>query len=155
MLALFVLVLGANPLHRQQIAEIKPYDHLRPCHQNFRTLYGRQRSELYRQRRTSHRPVGAKWRGKTTAIKCLLGLLHYTGQIRVHDIDAQRQGRAARQLLGYVPQELAFYDDMSALDTAHFFGRLKKVAAQQSFAVLEQVGLAEHAAKPVRRFLVG
>ena len=30
-----------------------------------------------------------------------------------------------RRLLGYVPQELAFYADMSALDTALFYARLK------------------------------
>lgn len=93
---------------------------------------------------------GANGAGKTTVIKCLLGLLHYAGQIRVAGLDAQRQGRDVRKLLGYVPQELAFYDDLSTLDTARFFAQLKKAPLQQVAGILEQVGLAEHIHKPVR-----
>jgi ABC-type multidrug transport system ATPase subunit len=48
-----------------------------------------------------------------------------------------------------VPQELAFYDDLGALDTALFYARLKQVPAARAQEVLAQVGLAEHAAKPV------
>jgi len=91
-------------------------------------------------------PNGA---GKTTAIKCLLGLLRYQGQITVDGLDAHRQGKAARRLLGYVPQELAFYDDLGALDTALFYARLKQLPRQRAHAVLDQVGLSEHAAKRV------
>lgn len=91
-------------------------------------------------------PNGA---GKTTAIKCLLGLLRYHGQIQVDGLDAAKQGKAVRRLLGYVPQELAFYDDLTTLDTALFYGRLKQVPAQRAEAVLDQVGLREHAAKRV------
>lgn len=91
-------------------------------------------------------PNGA---GKTTAIKCLLGLLRYQGQITVDGLDAHRQGKAVRRLLGYVPQELAFYDDLSALDTARFYARLKQAPVHRAEAVLVEVGLAEHAGKPV------
>lgn len=93
---------------------------------------------------------GANGAGKTTVIKCLLGLLHYAGQIRVAGLDAQRQGRDARKLLGYVPQELAFYDDLSTVDMARFLAQLKKAPLQQVAGILEQVGLAEHMNKPVR-----
>lgn len=92
-------------------------------------------------------PNGA---GKTTVIKCLLGLLHYAGRISVNGFDARTQGRQARSLLGYVPQELAFYDDMTALDSGHYFAQLKRADAARVPAVLDQVGLAEHQAKPVR-----
>ncbi len=92
-------------------------------------------------------PNGA---GKTTIIKCLLGLLSYSGRIEVAGLDAHRQGRLVRRSLGYVPQELAFYPDLSTLDTALFYSRLKRVPAARAAEVLAQVGLAEHAAKPVR-----
>lgn len=92
-------------------------------------------------------PNGA---GKTTVIKCLLGLLHYDGSIRVGGFDARRQGKQARALLGYVPQELAFYDDMSAAETAHYLARIKRAQPERVGTVLKQVGLAEHASKQVR-----
>ncbi|MBX7236037.1 MAG: ABC transporter ATP-binding protein [Caldilineales bacterium] len=92
-------------------------------------------------------PNGA---GKTTIIKCLLGLLSYSGRIEVAGLDAHRQGRLVRRSLGYVPQELAFYPDLSTLDTALFYSRLKRVPAARAAEVLAQVGLAEHTAKPVR-----
>ncbi len=91
-------------------------------------------------------PNGA---GKTTAIKCLIGLLRYDGQILVDGLDAHNQGKAVRRLLGYVPQELAFYSDMTALDTARFYARLKRVSIGRAGDVLAQVGLEAHGQKPV------
>lgn len=91
-------------------------------------------------------PNGA---GKTTVIKCLLGLLRYEGRIAVNGFDAARNGRDARRLVGYVPQELAFYDDMGTLESARFFARLKQAPGAQALSVLTQVGLEEHAGKPV------
>lgn len=91
-------------------------------------------------------PNGA---GKTTAIKCLLGLLRYNGTILVSGYDAYRQGRQARRLVGYVPQELAFYEEMTTLDTARFFAQLKQASPTEALRLLQQVGLADHAGKPV------
>ncbi len=91
-------------------------------------------------------PNGA---GKTTVIKCLLGLLRYQGAIRVNGLVAEKDGKALRRLVGYVPQELAFYDDLSTLDTARFFAQLKQAPLSQVPAVLAQVGLEEHTAKHV------
>lgn len=91
-------------------------------------------------------PNGA---GKTTALKCLLDLLRYEGAITVDGLDAHKQGKAVRRLLGYVPQELAFYSDLSALDTVAFYARLKQAPAGRARQVLEQLGLAEHGDKPV------
>ena len=91
-------------------------------------------------------PNGA---GKTTVIKCLLGLLHYRGEITIGGIDIKRHGREARRLIGYVPQELAFYDEMNAGETVAHFARLRKVAISSIHATLTPVGLEEHATKPV------
>ncbi|MCO6451823.1 MAG: ABC transporter ATP-binding protein, partial [Caldilineales bacterium] len=91
-------------------------------------------------------PNGA---GKTTVIKCLLGLLGYEGRIEVDGLDAARQGKAVRRLLGYVPQELSFYDDMSTLDMARFYARLKRVNGGRAQEAIGQVGLAGHERKPV------
>ncbi len=91
-------------------------------------------------------PNGA---GKTTLIKCLIGLLRYDGQILVNDRDAHKDGRAVRRMLGYVPQELAFYEDMTTRKTAKFYCGLKQTPTARVAVVLEQVGLSDHLEKPV------
>ena len=92
---------------------------------------------------------GVNGAGKTTVIKCLLGLLRFDGAIAVDGCDVRRQGRAARARIGYVPQELAFYREMTTFDMAAFYARLKGAPAARIAPVLEQVGLAEHRRKPV------
>lgn len=92
---------------------------------------------------------GANGAGKTTLLKSLLGLLRYEGTIRVAGLDAQRAGRQVRRLVGYVPQELAFYADLNTLETVHYFARLKQVTTAHARPVLEQVGLWEHRSKAV------
>jgi nitrous oxidase accessory protein len=92
---------------------------------------------------------GENGAGKTTVIKCALGLWRYRGQIRVGGFDARRQGKAARRLVGYVSQELALYDDLSAFEAVRLFARLKCVPPQRAAEVLAQVGLEEHATKRV------
>jgi len=91
-------------------------------------------------------PNGA---GKTTIIRCLLGLLNYEGELFVNNFDAQTAGKKARAAVGYVPQELAFYDDLSARDTLHFYARLKGVTTTRIEEALAEVGLSEHEHKAV------
>lgn len=91
-------------------------------------------------------PNGA---GKTTIIRSLLGLLSASGELRVNGFEVQKQGKKARAAIGYVPQELAFYDDLSTRDTLLFYARLKHVAMARVDQVLAEVGLSAHGAKPV------
>lgn len=92
-------------------------------------------------------PNGA---GKTTAIKCLLGLLRFSGSITVDGIEARRDGRRARSRMGYVPQELAFYPELSVRDTLRYYARLRRVDLSGGLtSTLEIVGLAEHGHKHV------
>jgi ABC-type multidrug transport system ATPase subunit len=91
-------------------------------------------------------PNGA---GKTTLIRALLGLQPFSGEIRVGGHDVAHQGRCARRLVGYVPQQLAFYDDMTALGYLRYLAGLRRVPQEEAGALLARVGLAEHAAKAV------
>lgn len=90
---------------------------------------------------------GVNGAGKTTIIKCVLGLYGYRGQVRIGGCDARRDGKRARRMLGYVSQQLSFYDDLTALDNVRLFARLKRIDPRRAGAVLSQVGLAEHARK--------
>jgi ABC-type multidrug transport system ATPase subunit len=54
-----------------------------------------------------------------------------------------------RQRIGYVPQELAFYKEMTTLEMATFYARIKGAPAERIEPVLEEVGLSEHLTKLV------
>lgn len=92
---------------------------------------------------------GENGAGKTTVIRALLGLLPFSGQATVAGHDVRRAGRQARAAIGYVPQQLALYDELTALGYLRFMGGLRHAPADQPPALLARVGLEEHAAKPV------
>ncbi|MCP3906288.1 MAG: ABC transporter ATP-binding protein [Planctomycetes bacterium] len=98
---------------------------------------------------------GANGAGKTTAIRCVLGLLSFQGTVTVDGRDVRREGKAARRSMGYVPQELALYDDFRLHETLQFFARLKRVPRARAPVVLREVGLEEHRRKRVRELSGG
>jgi ABC-2 type transport system ATP-binding protein len=83
---------------------------------------------------------GANGAGKTTVIRCLLGVHPFEGTLSVDDIDVQTYGKRARTLIGYVPQEMAFFD-MSVWETLQFYARLKKIDSSIIPIVLKAVKL--------------
>lgn len=97
---------------------------------------------------------GANGAGKTTLIRCILGLLRFQGSISVAGADVWKNGKSARRQIGYVPQELGFYDDLRVDHSITYFARLKAVAADPA-ASLRQVGLEGHEHKRVRELSGG
>lgn len=85
--------------------------------------------------------------GKTTIVRSILGLIHYQGSISVGDHDAATDGIAARRLIGHVPQELSFHDELTVAETMEFSCSLKGVSAARATEVLEQVGLQDELGK--------
>lgn len=98
---------------------------------------------------------GANGAGKTTIIRCVLGLYRYRGTIGVGGFDARRDGKRARRLVGYVPQELGFYDDLRVGEAVGFFARLKGVRVDSTDDVLSSVGLLGHERKRIRELSGG
>jgi len=93
---------------------------------------------------------GANGAGKTTAVRCLLNLFPYEGEITINGLDARRQSKEVRRLIGFVPQELSFHDDMSVAETLVFYARLKKAPDGFDFEpLLERLRLTEHVQKRV------
>lgn len=88
---------------------------------------------------------GANGAGKTTAVRCLLNLFPYEGEITVNGLDARRQSKEVRRLVGFVPQELSFHDDMTVAETLVFYARLRKLPGGYDFTpLLEQLRLTTH-----------
>jgi len=69
--------------------------------------------------------LGPNGAGKTTTIRLLVGLARPTrgrGWVAGHEVTAD--GRAARRLIGYLPEEPAFYPWMSGAEFLDYVGRL-------------------------------
>lgn len=97
-------------------------------------------------------PNGA---GKTTVVRCLLGLVSYEGTITVNGVNAASSGKTVRSQMGYVPQELSFYDDMRVVDLLDYSAALRSVGPDRVDEVTETVGLTPHVSKKVRELSGG
>lgn len=98
---------------------------------------------------------GANGAGKTTLIRCILGLLRFKGSIEVGGRDAARHGKSARMLIGYVPQEIGFYDDLRTAEAVRYFAGLKGLDTRSTGHALERVGLLGHEHKRIRELSGG
>ncbi len=90
--------------------------------------------------------LGSNGAGKSTLIKCVLGLLDYTGDIFVKGIDVREHPKETKSLIGYLPQEPVFYD-MKTSEIIRFFARIRNADEKETDRLLSKVGLAEHATK--------
>jgi len=104
--------------------------------------------------------LGPNGAGKTTTILILLGLTEPTaGEVKVLGYDPTREPLKVKRLTGYLPENLGFYDDLSArenlLYTAHLNRIPEKEAKKRVAEVLEIVGLSDVAERPVRAFSRG
>jgi ABC-2 type transport system ATP-binding protein len=108
-----------------------------------------------------HALLGRNGAGKTTLIRVLSGLVQPSaGNCRLAGVDVRGAPRAARRLVGLVPSgDRSFYLRLSALENLLFFGRLyglrKHEARERSLAVLEDVGLADVARRPLSTYSHG
>ncbi|MCW5777378.1 MAG: ABC transporter ATP-binding protein [Phycisphaeraceae bacterium] len=93
---------------------------------------------------------GSNGAGKTTLIRCLLGVCRFKGRASIGGVDVRRRGRHARALVGYVPQELAFHDDVRLASAMNFFAGLRRAAPARAAQSLAAVGLTGHERKRVR-----
>jgi ABC-2 type transport system ATP-binding protein len=69
--------------------------------------------------------LGPNGAGKTTLINCILGLIGYdSGEILVDGVHRNPSSVEFKNKIGIVPQELALYENLSAIDNLGFFGSL-------------------------------
>ena len=104
--------------------------------------------------------LGPNGAGKTTTIRMLSTVLEPDrGDVTIGSYSIRHNADAVRSLIGVCPQELALYEDLSALDNLVFFGRMVGLngneARAQSRANLELMGLADRAKGKISKFSGG
>jgi ABC-2 type transport system ATP-binding protein len=104
--------------------------------------------------------LGPNGAGKTTTILMILGLTDPTsGSVRVLGLDPARQPLTVKSLVGYLPDQVGFYDDMTAQENLTFIARLNGISRpeidKRVSDSLARVGLEKLATKRVGTFSRG
>lgn len=71
--------------------------------------------------------IGPNGAGKSTTIRTLLGLIHPTsGSATIFGKDITKYGPEIKEDIGYLPSEVFYYDDMTAIDLLRYSGSFYK-----------------------------
>jgi len=94
--------------------------------------------------------LGPNGAGKSTTILMLMGLSEPTsGTIRVAGVDPVRQPVEVKKKVGYLPEDVGFYDDRTGFENIFYTGRLNGLsvsgATEKAKWLLDRVGLTEAA----------
>lgn len=100
--------------------------------------------------------IGHNGAGKTTLMKLMLGLIRPTrGRIEILGQNPAAAAARFRANLGFLPENVAFHDQMTGHDTLTFFARLKNARTGEVEDLLARVGLARSAHQKVRTYSKG
>lgn len=100
--------------------------------------------------------LGHNGAGKTTSMKLILGLLAPSrGEVRVFGQLPSLRGGAQRRQIGFLPENVSFYQHLSGRAALRYFARLKRVPAADLDALLERVGLSHAADRKVKTYSKG
>jgi ABC-type multidrug transport system ATPase subunit len=92
--------------------------------------------------------LGPNGSGKSTALKCLAGLvLPSSGSMSIGGYDIAKNGREARAMISYLPQEVSFPDHVRAREVLEFYARLRAVPMARIDRVLELLDCAAFAGR--------
>jgi ABC-2 type transport system ATP-binding protein len=104
--------------------------------------------------------LGPNGAGKTTAISMMSTLMKPTsGNVTIYGIDIVRYPQEVKKLIGYVPQEIALYPNLTARENLRFLGRVSglrgKTLEQRISECINFVGLEESADQRVYAYSGG
>ncbi len=104
--------------------------------------------------------LGPNGAGKTTTISMLSTLFIPTsGDALICGHSVTREPMQVKRAIGVVPQEIALYDDLSALENLRFWGQMYGLSGKSLNArvdqVLEQIGLKDKAKQRIKTYSGG
>lgn len=104
--------------------------------------------------------LGPNGAGKSTTIKMLTGLVHPTsGTAQVNGFDVVDDGVRAREDLGYLPEVVGLYEDMTGRSYLHYTGRFydrtPSEVVRRAEELLDRVGLRDDADRKIATYSKG
>ena len=104
--------------------------------------------------------LGPNGAGKSTTILMMLGLTEPTsGKVEICGIDSTTKPIEVKKRIGYLPEDLGFYDEMTGLEnlvyTALLNGLSKREAEEKAKELMQRVGLSEQANKKTGKYSRG
>lgn len=101
--------------------------------------------------------IGHNGAGKSTLFKMMLGLIPpSSGEIDINGTPVHGGAfRELRRSIGYLPENVVFYDNLTGLETLQFFAALKGCDRDKCLPLLEKVGIAHAANRRVDGYSKG
>ena len=104
--------------------------------------------------------LGPNGAGKTTTLSMIAGLLKPdNGKITIDGMDLEKDIRRIRKIMGIVPQDMAFYEELTAKENLTFWGKLNGLGGRdlqiriQSY--LEKTGLKGRENEALKKYSGG
>ncbi len=95
--------------------------------------------------------------GKTTMMKLILGVIS-PSQGEVNVMGMAPDSKAAwhtREKIGYLPENVSFYDQLTGLEVLIYFAKLKGFSKKHAIELLEQVGITHAMNRAVKTYSKG
>lgn len=104
--------------------------------------------------------LGPNGAGKSTTILMMLGLTEPTaGSVKVCGLNATVNSIEVKRRVGYLPDDIGFYDNYSGLDNLLYTARLNRLAEDEALSraerLLDSVGLSDEADKKTGKYSRG
>jgi ABC-2 type transport system ATP-binding protein len=104
--------------------------------------------------------LGPNGAGKSTAILMLMGLTEpESGTVKVCDIDPSRNPVEVKRKVGYLSEDVGFYDNLTGLENITYTARLNGIpvgeAEERAYKLLGRVGLSSELNKKAGKYSRG
>ena len=100
--------------------------------------------------------LGPNGAGKSTTIKAILRLINKdSGKIKINGFDIDKNPIKSRKNIGYLPERVSFYNNLTPIQTLNFFSELKGYDNSENESLIKEVGLEDAIKRKVGTFSKG